>query len=78
MGWGDVYYRTGMYQLAIAYFKESIIIKPMPPTYRFLGDSYARIGKRKQAEEAYRQALNLDPNYDGARASLQQLLKMEG
>jgi tetratricopeptide (TPR) repeat protein len=78
MGWGDVYYRTGMYHLAIAYFEESIIIKPMPPTYRFLGDSYARIGKRKQAEEAYRQALNLDPNYGGARISLQQLLKMEG
>jgi tetratricopeptide (TPR) repeat protein len=78
MGWGDVYYRTGLYQLAIAYFEESIIIKPMPPTYRFLGDSYVRIGKRKQAEEAYRQALNLDPNYGGARVSLQRLLKMEG
>jgi tetratricopeptide (TPR) repeat protein len=78
MGWGDVYYRIGMYQLAIAYFEESIIIEPMPPTYRFLGDSYAHVGKRKQAEEAYRQALNLDPNYGGARVSLQRLLKMEG
>jgi tetratricopeptide (TPR) repeat protein len=78
MGWGDVYYRMGMYHVAIAYFDESIIIKPMPPTYRFLGDSYARIGKRKQAVEAYRQALSLDPNYGGARVSLQRLLEMEG
>lgn len=77
MGWGDVYYRTGMYHLAIAYFEESISIKPMPPTYRFLGDSYVRIGKRKQAEEAYRQALELDPSYAGARAALQHLSETE-
>jgi tetratricopeptide (TPR) repeat protein len=77
MGLGDVYYRTGRYHLAIAYFEESIAIKPAPFTYRFLGDSFLRAGKRKQAEGSYRQALGLDPNYAGARAALQQLSETE-
>jgi tetratricopeptide (TPR) repeat protein len=74
MGWGDIYYRTGQYYLAIAYFEESISIKPSPFTYRFLGDSYIRIGNHRQAEKSYRQALEIDPNYVGARAALEDLL----
>jgi tetratricopeptide (TPR) repeat protein len=75
MGWGDVHYRRGEYYLAIAYFEESLSIEPSPYAYRFLGDALHRIGKPKQAAEAYRQALKVDPNYSGARMSLQELLE---
>ncbi len=75
MGLGDVYYRLGQYYLAISYFEESIAIRSDRSTYRFLGDAYVRVGKRKQGAEAYRQALKLDPNYASARQSLQTLLE---
>lgn len=74
MGWGDVYYRTGQYYLAMSYFEESVAIRPLAPTYRFLGDTYVKLGKRKAAIEAYRQALALDPSYGGAKQSLAMVL----
>jgi tetratricopeptide (TPR) repeat protein len=73
MGWGDVYYRTGQYHLAIAYFEESLVINPTPPVYYFLGDAYSYVGKTKRAIAAYRQALKLNPNYNPARARLEAL-----
>jgi len=43
-----------------------------------LGEAYSKIGKLKEAEECYREALKASPNYDPARASLIKTLSSTG
>lgn len=78
MGQGDAYYRTGKYFQAIAFFQESLTLEPAAPTYRFMADSLRQVGKRASAREAYEKALELNPGYGTARASLQELLAETG
>ncbi|MGZ8411681.1 MAG: tetratricopeptide repeat protein [Gemmatirosa sp.] len=73
MGLGDVHYRRGEYHLAAAHFEESIDIRPVASTYRFLGDALLRVGREDGARTAYEQALTLDPEYVGARQALAHL-----
>ena len=42
LGLGDAHYRLGEYHLAIAYFSESIAVRPTPQGHRFLGDAICR------------------------------------
>lgn len=41
----------------------------------WLGQLYERLGKRKEAADQYRAALQLDPDHDGARAGLRRVTK---
>lgn len=75
---GDVNYRQGQYDLAQAYFEESIAIAPDPQAYRFLGDSIVQAGGSKDhGRLCYREALRMAPGYGGARVALQQLDKAD-
>ncbi|GAB2518933.1 tetratricopeptide repeat protein [Nocardia heshunensis] len=76
LGLGDAHYMIGEYELAIAHFIESIGIRPTPQAYRFLGDAY-RSGRRDihSAKQCYEKALELDPNYGGAREALRQVTR---
>jgi CHAT domain-containing protein/thioredoxin-like negative regulator of GroEL len=75
---GDTWYRRGSYELAQAYFEESLAAEPSPPAYRFLGDAILLSGgSRERARGCYEEALRLDPSYGGAKVALQQLLETE-
>jgi tetratricopeptide (TPR) repeat protein len=73
MGLGDCYFQGGEYNVAAAYFEESLAIAPHPSTYRFLGEAHERCGRKANAIEAYRAALKLKPDYSIARAQLGRL-----
>ncbi len=77
LGLGDAYYMLGEYRLAIAHFAESIAIRPTPQAFRFLGDAILR-GQRDpyRAKQCYEQALELDPDYGGARDALRQVTQL--
>jgi len=71
LGLGDAYYMLGQYRMAIAHFSESIAIQPTPQALRFLGDAILRgQDDPHRAKECYEQALELDPDYGGARQAL--------
>jgi tetratricopeptide (TPR) repeat protein len=74
LGLGDAYYMMGEYQLAAAYFEESVAIQPHAPTYRYLGDSYLRMGQLNKAIETYQRSVDTDQNYGPAKEALQMAL----
>ncbi|AHH95776.1 tetratricopeptide repeat protein [Kutzneria albida] len=77
LGLGDAYYMLGEYRMAIAHFTESIAIRPTPQAFRFLGDAILRgQSDPHRAKQCYEQALELDPNYGGARNALRQVTLM--
>lgn len=72
---GDAYYMLGEYHMAIAHFTEAIAIRPTPQAFRFLGDAILHGQRdRYRAKRCYEKALELDPNYGGARDALKQML----
>lgn len=77
MGLGDAHYMIGEYQLAAAYFEESVAIQPYAPTYRYLGDSYLKTGQLDKAIEAYQRSVDTDPNYGPAREALRMALNQK-
>jgi tetratricopeptide (TPR) repeat protein len=78
MGLGDCHYHLGEFDLAAAFFEESIQVLPKPSTYRFLGDAHRSRGRIDDARKAYEAALALDPRYDLARAAIAQLDRGRG
>jgi tetratricopeptide (TPR) repeat protein len=70
MGIGDCYYRTGKFNLAVAFFEESLEVAPHVSTYRFLGDAHRRCGRLAPARSAYQAAIALNPKYEPARQQL--------
>ena len=60
---------------AIDYFRSSAGLREDPGTYCLLGVSLARQGNTIQAEEAYQQALRIDPDYEEALYNLGVLLR---
>jgi tetratricopeptide (TPR) repeat protein len=71
---GDVWYRRGAYHIAQAYFEESLEIEPTAIAYRFLGDAILHGGHgSRRARECFKRALELDPDYRGAREALADL-----
>ncbi|HYP97865.1 MAG TPA: tetratricopeptide repeat protein [Polyangiaceae bacterium] len=73
MGIGDCYYHLGKFNLATAFFEESVLLRPDAPTYLFLGDAHLKGGRFSGAREAYQAALNVNPNYDFAHRRLVEL-----
>jgi pentatricopeptide repeat protein len=51
------------YDKAVEYFNESIKVRPHPKTLSNLGSTYRRMGKNAMAIDAYRRALELNPEY---------------
>src|SRR5262249_25867536 len=71
---GDAHFAMNEYDLARAYFEESVKIEDNPQAWRFLGDSIrGGVGDVERARACYRRALELDPGYGGAREALQNL-----
>ena len=75
---GDATYARGSYDLAQAYFGESLAIAPSPQAFRFLGDAIVHAdGSLARARGCYEEALRLDPSYGGAKVALAQLHDLE-
>jgi tetratricopeptide (TPR) repeat protein len=67
---GRMYYEGGKYQESIAAFKQASALQPRATTYHFLGNAYALLQRFDEALNAYRQAVQLDPDYQPAYAEL--------
>jgi tetratricopeptide (TPR) repeat protein len=78
MGAGDCHYHMGRFNLAAAFFEESVAIRPHPSTLRFLGDAHRKAGRMRQAVSAYEQAVQLDPSYAPAREQLRLIQEQAG
>ena len=73
---GVIYTRTGFHELAIPWFKSAVQSRPDLDNYQYnLGASLQFIGEFKQAEDAFRQVLKIQPNHYRALSSLVQLKK---
>ena len=65
LGW--VYYKKGLNTLAIGSFQSSIEKDPKNPLYHYhLGLAYAKNGDKDKARDSLKQALSLNPKFDGA------------
>jgi O-antigen ligase/tetratricopeptide (TPR) repeat protein len=72
-----VYYYQGMFDKAAEKFKKAISYqsneKSMVPIYTDLGTTYYRLGKDNLAEDAYQNALKIEPNFVQANFALSQV-----
>jgi tetratricopeptide (TPR) repeat protein len=65
LGW--VYYKKGLNTLAIGSFQSSIEKDQKNPLYHYhLGLAYAKNGDKDRARDSLKQALSLNPKFDGA------------
>jgi tetratricopeptide (TPR) repeat protein len=65
LGW--VYYKKGMWPLAITAFEQSVERDPRNPLYYYhLGLAFAKSGEDAKARQALQQALTLEPGFAGA------------
>jgi tetratricopeptide (TPR) repeat protein len=61
---------------ALSEAEEAVRLRPdLSLTHFYLGEALQKMGRRSEAAAAYRQALQLDPRYDAARAALARLGK---
>lgn len=67
---GRMYYYQGKYQKAIEVFKQASTLQPRATTYHFLGNAYAFRQRFDEALNAYRQAVQLAPDYEPAYPDL--------
>ena len=66
LGW--VYYKKGLWPLAIRELKEAVDRDPSNPMYHYhLGAAYASGGSKDLAKKALNTALSLRPDFDGAQ-----------
>lgn len=71
----DMLYDARQYQAAIRKYEEVIGRDPRyPDVYVNLGDCLFQMGEKAGAEQAYRKAIELDRNYEGAWMALNKLL----
>ena len=67
IGW--IYYKKGLFDLAIKPFEESLKKRPDSPEVLFhLGLTHAQLGQKAKAREALERALRLDPKVGGDEA----------
>jgi tetratricopeptide (TPR) repeat protein len=65
LGW--IYYKKGLNTLAIGSFQSSIEKDQKNPVYHYhLGLAYAKNGDKDKARDSLKQALSLNPKFDGA------------
>ena len=65
LGW--VYYKKGLYTLAISSFRDALTKTPANPSFHYrLGLAYLKNSDPKRASESFRQALKLDPKFPQA------------
>jgi Flp pilus assembly protein TadD len=65
LGW--VYYKKGLYDLAIASFKRVVAAEPEDPSYHYhLGLAYAKKADKANARASLEKALSLKPDFEGA------------
>jgi tetratricopeptide (TPR) repeat protein len=77
LGW--VYYKKGLYSLAIAPLKQSAAAAPENPLYQYhLGLAYAQNGDRDKARQTLRRALELKGDFDGADEARKVLKSLAG
>jgi tetratricopeptide (TPR) repeat protein len=71
---GGVYYRLALWEKAAAEYAEALRMRRRRNDLRFsLGQSYAQLGKIKDAEQKYREILSLSPDDADALKALQDL-----
>jgi tetratricopeptide (TPR) repeat protein len=71
---GGVYYRLAVWEKAAAEYTEALRMRRRRNDLRFsLGQSYAQLGKIKDAEQKYREILSLSPDDADALKALQDL-----
>lgn len=69
-GFGSVYFKMKDYNKAIEYFKANLSLKPeeekwlVPEAYFQIGRCYLRLGNKKEAEEYFDKADDIDYDYD--------------
>jgi tetratricopeptide (TPR) repeat protein len=59
---GRMYYDLGMYEEAVAVFQREIKLSPNVNGYLFLGNAYTYSGRPGEAVNAYKQAIDLNPD----------------
>jgi tetratricopeptide (TPR) repeat protein len=73
VGW--VYYKRGLYDLAIREFMDSLIKLPQNPSVNYhLGMAYYKNGDAEQARTYLEKALNISDSFDGAQEAKQVLV----
>jgi tetratricopeptide (TPR) repeat protein len=71
---GGIYYRLGMWEKAASEYNEALRMRRRRNDLRFsLGQSYAQLGKIREAEQKYREILSLSPDDADALKALQEL-----
>lgn len=72
---GNLYRRENRYDLAIADFDQALRNNHPRPKYVFvwMGLSLEGVGKRREAMDAYRRALTIDPKFTLAKSNLKRL-----
>ncbi|HEX8163469.1 MAG TPA: tetratricopeptide repeat protein, partial [Pyrinomonadaceae bacterium] len=64
--------QTGEYQKAIEAYKKALKLQdPDSETYYALGEAYTKLARYKEAMDAYRHALDLDPDFFRASEALE-------
>jgi len=69
LGWA--YYMMGKYKKALLKLKEASEREHDPVIFDHLGDVYLKLNKKKEAQEAYLKALDLDPDMEKVREKLE-------
>lgn len=67
---GLQYYNSKNYKAAVKQLKESVSKKPDPAAYYLIGYSLYKLGKFSEADEYFRQAYLIDPEFSLEKAGL--------
>jgi tetratricopeptide (TPR) repeat protein len=74
LGW--LYFRQDKFELAVKYLKEAADLLPDDPTVlEHLGDASAKSGQKKDAVEAYKRALQLNPSSQDLQKKIEELIR---
>lgn len=74
LGW--LYFRQEKNELAVKYLREAAVLLPDDPTVlEHLGDASAKSGQKKEAVEAYKRALQLNPTSQGLQKKIEELIR---
>jgi tetratricopeptide (TPR) repeat protein len=77
LGW--IYYRKNLPNLAVPPLKQSVDANPKNAVYQYhLGLAYLKTGDEKAAEIALKQALKLDPKFEGSVEAQKLLADIQG